>query len=112
MKQLLPLGAGLLGARHAQAIKAHTGCNLVGVIEPNQPISKRPYHLFFKYIAGHNPVDGVIIATPANLKQAKELSQVVQESGIASLVEEITDAIISAFKRLKLLLKRRKLAPP
>ena len=112
MKQLLVLGAGLIGARHAQAIKAHTGCNLVGVVEPNQSLYRDANTTYFSNISQVTaPVDGVIIATPTNLhcengiyaarkgwdiliekpvtaslEQAKELSQVIQESGIASLV--------------------------
>ena len=112
MKQLLVLGAGLIGARHAQAIKAHTGCNLVGVVEPNQSLYRDANTTYFSNISQViAPVDGVIIATPTNLhcengiyaarkswdiliekpvtaslEQAKELSQVIQESGIASLV--------------------------
>ena len=112
MKQLLVLGAGLIGARHAQAIKAHRECNLVGVVEPNQNLYRDADTTFFSDISQVTaPVDGVIIATPTNLhcengiyaarkgwdiliekpvtaslEQAKELSQVIQESGIASLV--------------------------
>jgi len=112
VKQLLVLGAGLIGARHAQAIKAHAGCNLVGVVEPNQSLYRDANTTYFSDISQVTaPVDGVIIATPTNLhcengiyaarkgwdiliekpvtaslEQAKQLSQVVQESGIASLV--------------------------
>ena len=50
MKQLLVLGAGLIGARHAQAIKAHAGCNLVGVVEPNQSLYRDANTTYFSDI--------------------------------------------------------------
>ena len=106
------LGAGLIGARHAQAVKAHLGCHFVGLVEPNQSLYRDANTTYFSDISRVTaPVDGVIIATPTNLhcengihaarknwdiliekpvtaslEQAKELSQVVRESATASLV--------------------------
>ena len=112
MKHLLVLGAGSIGARHAEAIKAQKGCSLVGVVEPKQSLHLDANTTYFSDISQViEPVDGVIIATPTNLhyensiyaahkgwdiliekpvtaslEEAKDLSQVVQETGIASLV--------------------------
>ena len=69
MKQLLLLGAGLIGARHAKASKAHLGCHLVGVLEPNQSLYRDANTTYFSDILQVTaPVDGVIIATPTNLR--------------------------------------------
>ena len=62
------LGAGSIGARHAEAINAHEGCNLVGVVEPKQSRHLDANTTYFSDISQViEPVDGVIIATPTNL---------------------------------------------
>ena len=68
MKQLLLLGAGLIGARHAQAIKAHSGCDPVGVVELNQSLYRDANTTYFSDISQVTaPVDQVIITTHTNL---------------------------------------------
>ena len=66
MPRILVVGAGLIGARHVQAVQDHPDCVLAGVVDPVQvdgiaaPI--------FKDIADVDvPVDGAIIATPTGL---------------------------------------------
>ena len=65
---LLVLGAGLIGSRHASAIANSDICHLVGVVEPNP--SRHELHdiRYFKNMDEvSEPVDGVIIATPTGL---------------------------------------------
>lgn len=66
MKRILVVGGGLIGIRHVQAVLVHTGCELVGLADPDMSISpgiKR----FSDMSEVDEHVDGVIIATPTHL---------------------------------------------
>ncbi|WP_187428256.1 scyllo-inositol 2-dehydrogenase (NAD(+)) [Roseobacter fucihabitans] len=66
MKRILVLGGGLIGIRHVEAVEAHPGCTLVGLVDPDTSIAP---HLkrFVDMAEVTEPVDGVIIATPTGL---------------------------------------------
>ena len=92
MPRILVLGAGLIGARHVQAVQAHRDCTLAGVVDPVQvdgiaaPV--------FQNIADVNvPVDGVIIATPTQLHA--EHGQMAAERGWHMLIEKPVTATLA-----------------
>ncbi|MDG1934869.1 MAG: Gfo/Idh/MocA family oxidoreductase [Paracoccaceae bacterium] len=112
MKHIVVVGAGLIGARHAQSVQNHPQCHLVGVVDPNRDLHLDPkmtYYTDMKVITDH--VDGVIIASPTHLhadhgqfaakngwdiliekpvtetlEQAEALNEVIAQTGVASLV--------------------------
>lgn len=66
MPKILVLGAGLIGARHLQAVQAHPDCTLAGVVDPVQ-VDEIAAPIFQNIADVDVPVDGVIIATPTQL---------------------------------------------
>lgn len=97
MPRILVLGAGLIGARHVQAVQQHPGCTLAGVVDPVQvdgiaaPI--------FQNIADVNvPVDGVIIATPTPLHA--EHGQAAAARGWHMLIEKPVTATLDEAAKL------------
>ena len=87
MTPLLVMGAGLIGLRHINAIKASQDCKLAGVIEPNSDLHTDPEIRYFPNI---NSVDvaaeGVIIATPTTLHAANGIA--AAERGWHMLIEK------------------------
>lgn len=72
MKRILVVGGGLIGARHLQAVEAHPGCELVGLVDPNPAVlSRHDVARFADMAEVEVPVDGVILATPTNLHAAQ-----------------------------------------
>lgn len=68
MKRILVVGGGLIGARHVEAIKAHAGCSLVGLVDPDPtvlPDTDLTRYADMAEVTGN--VDGVILATPTQL---------------------------------------------
>lgn len=112
MIQILVLGAGLIGARHAKSVQQHPACTLVGVVEPNSALHIDPSISYYTDVADvAHPVQAAIIATPTHLHaehgvfaaqrgwdilvekpisgslaQAQALSDAVAKAGVASLV--------------------------
>ncbi len=112
MKNILILGGGLIGVRHARSIKEHPQANLVGVVDPNKAMHTEQNTIYFEDLNDVDaPVDGVIIATPTGLHaqngidcarrgwalliekpvaetldQADELANALVEEGVPSLV--------------------------
>jgi predicted dehydrogenase len=112
VKNIIVVGAGLIGARHAQSVQSHPNCHLVGVVDPNTDLhldSEMTYYTDMQAVT--DPVDGAIIATPTHLhaehgqfaaqngwdiliekpvtetlEQAEALNNVVAQTGVASLV--------------------------
>lgn len=110
--QILVLGAGLIGARHAKSVQQHPACTLVGVVEPNPALHSDHSISYYTDVADvAHPVQAAIIATPTHLhaehgifaaqrgwailvekpiseslEQAKALSDAVAKTGVASLV--------------------------
>ncbi|MEM9575392.1 MAG: Gfo/Idh/MocA family oxidoreductase [Pseudomonadota bacterium] len=72
MKQILVVGGGLIGARHMEAVAAHAGCVLAGLVDPDPnvrtPEGIRRYGDMSEVTC---PVDGVILATPTHLHAAQ-----------------------------------------
>lgn len=68
MTGIVVIGAGLIGARHAQAVQGHSVAQLVGVVEPDPSRHSDPDITYFTDIAEvRGPVKGAIIATPTNM---------------------------------------------
>lgn len=68
MTGLLVVGAGLIGARHAQSIQAHAEAHLVGVVDPDPARHVDPDIRYFRDMADvEAEVGGAIIATPTHL---------------------------------------------
>ena len=66
--QILVLGAGLIGARHAKSVQQHPACTLVGVVEPNSALHIDPSISYYTDVADvAHPVQAAIIATPTHL---------------------------------------------
>lgn len=69
MKRILVVGGGLIGMRHVQAVQAHDGCTLVGLVDPDPSITTDTAR-FATMAEVTASVDGVIIATPTDLHAA------------------------------------------
>lgn len=68
VKRILVVGAGLIGARHAQAVLAHEACDLVGIVDLDAQRRAGFGAPGFESIeAVDMPVDGAIIASPTGL---------------------------------------------
>jgi predicted dehydrogenase len=68
VKRVLVVGGGLIGIRHVQAVQAHDGCTLVGLVDPDPRIDAGPGITRFADMAEvPDSVDGAIIATPTGL---------------------------------------------
>ena len=71
LKRILVVGGGLIGIRHLAAVQAHSGCELVGLVDPATDISVGPEVRQFRSMEEvDTPVDGAIIATPTHLHSA------------------------------------------
>ncbi|WP_299964865.1 Gfo/Idh/MocA family oxidoreductase [uncultured Roseobacter sp.] len=108
--RILIVGGGLIGIRHLEAVAAHPGCTLAGLVDPDPTIAAdAPRFADMDEVTG--PVDGVIIATPTQLHAqhgaqaaargwhmliekpvagdlagARMLREAVQRAGVAALV--------------------------
>ncbi|WP_227269999.1 Gfo/Idh/MocA family protein [Roseobacter weihaiensis] len=68
MKRILVVGGGLIGARHVEAIKAHAGCRLVGLVDPDPAVLPgADLNRYADMAEVTETVDGVILATPTQL---------------------------------------------
>lgn len=71
MSSLLVMGAGLIGQRHIDTIRAHPLCTLAGVIEPDTSRHLDPNIQYFTSIETADiKADGIIIATPTGLHKS------------------------------------------
>ncbi|WP_298841570.1 Gfo/Idh/MocA family oxidoreductase [uncultured Roseobacter sp.] len=71
MKRILVVGGGLIGARHVGAVRAHKGCALAGLVDPDPDCMNDGSVTRFADMAdAPDNVDGVIIATPTHLHSA------------------------------------------
>ncbi|MEL6680483.1 MAG: Gfo/Idh/MocA family oxidoreductase, partial [Pseudomonadota bacterium] len=96
--RILVIGAGLVGARHVAQVRAHPGCTLAGVVEPDG--ARRPDGVpGFAALADVDvPVDGAILATPTETHGA--LGAEAAARGWALLVEKPIAADVAAGERL------------
>ncbi len=104
MKNILVIGAGLIGARHVQHVIAHEFCHLAGIVEPNREIAAEFDAPVFSSIEDVNvPVDGAIIATPTGLhcEHGKQCAvrgwHILIEKPIAETLDE-ANALVEATK--------------
>ena len=68
MKNIIVLGAELIGARHAQSVQTHPFSELIGVVEPKTKLHTDPSVKYFKNLQEVQAfVHGAIIATPTHL---------------------------------------------
>ena len=112
VKHILVVGGGLIGARHVQAVQAHPGCVLAGLVDPNPNVlTDQTVPRFADMAQVDVPVDAVILATPthlhgeqgiaaaergwhmliekpvaADLAQAQAVARAVKDTGVGSLV--------------------------
>lgn len=87
MTNLVVLGAGLIGSRHAKSILESERCNLVAVVEPNPALHSDPtiqYLTSVDDVTEH--VDGAIIATPTSTHFS--VGAAVAEKGWHMLIEK------------------------
>lgn len=90
--ELLVAGAGLIGRRHAELIRAHPGCRLVGIADPS-PAAKAvaddlgvALHASLREALDARRPDGVILATPNALHVEQALECLA--AGVPALVEK------------------------
>jgi predicted dehydrogenase len=68
VKQILVVGAGLIGIRHVQAVQAHPECELAGIVDLDAERRSGFGAPGFESIEAVDvPVDGAIIASPTGL---------------------------------------------
>jgi len=90
--KILVLGAGLIGARHVQAVQAHPDCTLAGVVDPVQ-VDGIAAPVFQSMTDVNVPVDGVIIATPTQLHA--QHGQMAAARGWHMLIEKPVTATLA-----------------
>lgn len=106
-KRILVMGAGLIGSRHVQTLKANTQCDLVGVVDPDIAQHSDRSVRYFKHIDDvDEAVDGVIIATPTGL-HAEHGIQAAQR-GWHMLIEKPVTATPEQAETLSLALNTHK----
>jgi len=88
----MALGAGLIGARHVQAVQAHPDCTLAGVVDPVQ-VDGIAAPVFQSMTDVNVPVDGVIIATPTQLHA--QHGQMAAARGWHMLIEKPVTATLA-----------------
>ncbi len=112
MKNLLVIGAGLIGIRHVRHIKSKSNCRLAGIVEPNKNIAEEfGVPIFASIDEVDVEVDGAVIATPTGLHldhaeqcakrgwdmliekpitetidQAEKLVEIVKRTGVKTLI--------------------------
>ncbi|WP_375229713.1 Gfo/Idh/MocA family protein [Roseobacter sp. S98] len=71
MKRILVVGGGLIGARHVDAVRAHPGCTLAGLVDPDPDcMNDGSVTRFMDMTDAPDDIDGAIIATPTHLHSA------------------------------------------
>lgn len=86
--------------RHVQAVQAHVGCKLVGLVDPDPLIHAGPDVARFSDIADvPDDVDGAIIATPTGLHAAHGIA--AAQRGWHVLIEKPVADDIAGAKSLK-----------
>lgn len=102
MKRLLVMGGGLIGSRHVAAVKAHPGCALVGLVDPNPDVAGDSPH-FGDLAEVDTPVDGVIIATPTHLHAEHGIA--AAQRGWDMLIEKPVAGDLQAAEALAVVLR-------
>jgi predicted dehydrogenase len=99
--KLAVIGAGLIGARHAELISANEVCSLVGVCDKDQSrkaVADRcqaPFYTSVEQLVEHEKPSGVIIATPNS--QHASVAEVCTKRSIHVLIEKpIADTLEQA----------------
>ena len=95
MKRILVVGGGLIGIRHVEAVQAHAGCVLVGLVDPDASMDAD----FADMKNVVEPVDGVIIATPTHLHSAHGIQ--AAQSGWHVLIEKPVADDLQGARRLE-----------
>lgn len=105
-KNILVMGAGLIGARHARSVMAHSDAHLVGVVDPNTALHTETGVTYFDHVDHvDTDVDGVIIATPTSLHKSNGLEAAAR--GWAILLEKPVTATLDEADELAAVLKSK-----
>jgi predicted dehydrogenase len=102
--RLAVMGAGLIGRRHIQHIRAEPGTELVAVVDPTEAGREAaaengvPWHASFRDMLAAERADGVIVATPNQVHVENGLEAVA--AGIPVLVEKPIADDLAAGERL------------
>ena len=107
MKRLLVIGGGLIGSRHVDAVLAHSGCELVGLVDPD-PTLRTDVPRLTAMSEAKSPVDGVIIATPTHLHAAHGIE--AAQNGWHILIEKPVAGTAADATRLADMLKTTRTA--
>jgi predicted dehydrogenase len=101
--RLAVLGAGLIGKRHIQHIKAEPEAELLAIVDPAPEVKAMAMEMnvewspSFATLAHQEKPEGVIVATPNQVHVANGLECIA--AGIPTLVEKpIADDVASATK--------------
>ncbi|MFK7744320.1 MAG: Gfo/Idh/MocA family protein [Roseobacter sp.] len=100
MKHILVAGGGLIGARHVQAVQAHTDCQLMGLVDPNPNVPTPPGVTRYTDMTEVTAqVDGIILATPTHLHG--EQGEYAASRGWHMLIEKPVAGDLGAAEALK-----------
>ena len=86
------VGAGLIGRRHIDYIRASSSCTLVGIADPAPQVKTladelgTPYFETADALLAHDHADGVILATPNHLHVDQALACLA--AGVTTLIEK------------------------
>jgi predicted dehydrogenase len=101
--RLAVLGAGLIGKRHIQHVKAEPEAELLAIVDPSPEAKSMALEMNVRWfpnfaaLAREGKPEGVVVATPNQLHVANGLECV--EAGVPTLVEKpIADDVASATK--------------
>ena len=103
MKRILVVGGGLIGIRHVHAVKAHPGCVLVGLVDPDLSIqSIAPQFAAMADVT--DAVDGVILATPTHLHAEHGIESA--KRGWHMLIEKPVAGTLADAQKLEAVLRK------
>jgi predicted dehydrogenase len=101
---ILVVGAGLIGARHVQAVQDHPDCVLAGVVDPIQ-VDGIAAPIFRDIADVDVAVDGAIIATPTGLHAGH--AEQAADRGWHMLIEKPVTATLEEAAQLSALIKSK-----
>lgn len=105
MKRLLVVGGGLIGARHVEAVRAHPGCDLVGLVDPDpRVLSDQDIVRYSDMTELQTHVDGVILATPTHLHGTQ--GEYAASRGWHMLIEKPVANDLSGARKVSLAVKK------
>jgi predicted dehydrogenase len=104
VSRIVVIGGGLIGIRHMQAVQAHEGCELVGLVDPNMRIDAGDVTRFADMADVPDGIDAAIIATPTGLHAGHGI--MAAKRGWHVLIEKPVAADVAGAQALQVALDR------